>query len=122
MPSKNRRDKGERISIELLVDYGSEGNYLFDFCKDLGAGGVFIATKTPKDVGESLNLTFTLPDSKKTLKVNGTVMWSQAPRGDDSNSGMGVQFTDYDEDTRKALNEFVDRYAKLNPAKDTKSA
>lgn len=33
----NRND--QRIPIQLLVDYRSEGHYLFDFCKDLGAGG-----------------------------------------------------------------------------------
>lgn len=44
-PAEGR--SGRRIPIQLLVDYKSEGNYLFDFCRDLGTGGVFIQTNKP---------------------------------------------------------------------------
>lgn len=109
---KEKRDQGERIDVELLVDYNSGGNYLFDFCKDLGAGGIFIASEQPKEAGEDIELTFTIPDSKETLKLNGKVMWSQKPSASQSNPGMGVQFTDYDTEDRKSLESFVKRYSK----------
>lgn len=112
----NKRTKGERIPVELLVDYNSDGNYLFDFCKDLGAGGIFIASTKPKEVGEVIELTFTLPDSKETLKLKGKVMWSQKPSNKDSNSGMGVQFTDYNPEARLSLEDFVKRYSTAEKA------
>ena len=109
--SKNKRDKGERIAVELLVDYNSGGNYLFDFCKDLGAGGIFIATDSPKDTGETINLTFTIPDSKETLTIDGIVMWSQKPGPGEAKPGMGIQFSEYDSKSRKSLEDFVNRYS-----------
>ncbi len=59
----------QRVDIQLLVDYKSDGNYLFDFCKDLGSGGVFIQTKSPLPSGSPIDLTFTIPDSKETVKI-----------------------------------------------------
>lgn len=103
---------GRRIPIQLLVDYKSDGNYLFDFCRDLGTGGVFIQTNKPLPTGSSIDLTFTIPDSKETLTTKGTVIWVQNEAGSqsDSNVGMGVQFSGFSNDQRKVLEEFVKRY------------
>ena len=102
-----------RIPIHLLVDYKSEGHYLFDFCKDLGTGGVFIETQTPLSTGSELDLTFTLPDSKETVSTRAKVIWSQTPIAgrDDVNVGMGLQFTQFNDSQRKKLFDFVSRYS-----------
>jgi len=102
----------QRVPIQLLVDYKSEGNYLFDFCKDLGAGGVFIQTKSPLPQGSSVDLTFTIPDSKETLEATGKVIWVQpfVSGRNDLVPGMGVQFAGFGGDQRKTLEEFVSRY------------
>lgn len=34
--SKKSNREDTRVPIQLLVDYKSDGHYLFDFCKDLG--------------------------------------------------------------------------------------
>lgn len=103
---------GRRVPIQLLVDYKSGGNYLFDFCKDLGAGGVFIQTDKPLEMGSPIDLTFTIPDSKETLMTKGTVIWVQKPVADreDLSAGMGVQFSGFSTDQRALLEEFVQRY------------
>lgn len=107
------RQSGERIPVNLLVDYQSkEGHYLFDFCKDLGTGGVFIQTEAPLKQGEELDLTFTIPDSKKTLATKGKVMWVQ-PRVKDRPelmAGMGVQFVSFPKEHRAQLEEYIKRY------------
>ena len=107
----NRMD--HRVPIQLLVDYKSDGHYLFDFCRDLGTGGVFIETTSPLNAGAEIDLTFTIPDSKETLRTKAKVIWSQTPIAgrDDVNVGMGVQFTQFSEIERQKLNEFVTRYA-----------
>ena len=110
--SGNKRKEGDRINVELLVDYNAGGNYLFDFCKDLGAGGIFITTKEPQEAGEEIELTFTIPDNKKTVSLKGKVMWSQKPSSNQTTPGMGIQFIDYDKSARKSLEEFVKRYSK----------
>ncbi len=101
----------QRVPIQLLVDYQCGGNYLFDFCKDLGAGGVFIETNSPLDHGSEVKLVFTLPDSKETLEARGRVIWVQAKvPGKDLSPGMGVQFENFDNRQRKILEDFVARY------------
>lgn len=103
---------GRRIPINLLVDYRANGHYLFDFCKDLGTGGVFIETKTPLPQGSDVKLTFTLPDSKETLDASGKVIWVQSPieGRKDLTPGMGVQFNGFSTDQRALLENFVQRY------------
>ena len=109
----DNRTSGTRIPIQLLVDYKADGNYLFDFCKDLGEGGVFIETKNPKKQGSELELTFTIPDSKQTLSTKGKVIWVQEPieGRQDLTPGMGIQFESFDSNDRKTLEEFVRRYS-----------
>lgn len=103
----------ERVPVQLLVDYRSEGNYLFDFCRDLGAGGVFIETNKPLSHGSVVELTFTLPDSKETLEAKGRVIWVQGAVPEKSLvAGMGVQFEEFTPEQRVLLQEFVDRYQK----------
>lgn len=108
-----REDRTDhRVPIQLLVDYRSGGNYLFDFCRDVGSGGVFIETSKPLPMGAEMELTFTIPDSKETLRTVGKVIWSQAPIQDrkDITAGMGVQFTNFSEQNRKTLDQFISRY------------
>jgi type IV pilus assembly protein PilZ len=105
-----------RVPIQLLVDYRADGHYLFDFCRDLGTGGVFIETKQPLSTGSEIELTFTIPDSKETLRTKGKVIWSQSAVAgrEDINVGMGVQFTKFSESQRKTLDEFINRYGGKN--------
>jgi uncharacterized protein (TIGR02266 family) len=105
-----------RVPIQLLVDYNSGGNFLFDFCRDLGTGGVFIETAQPLATGSEIELTFTIPDSKETLRTSGKVIWSQGPiagRGNVS-VGMGIQFSAFNNTQRKTLDQFISRYGGNN--------
>lgn len=113
---KSLREDGrdhQRVPVQLLVDYRSEGNYLFDFCRDLGTGGVFIETTKPLSHGSVVELTFTLPDSKETLEAKGRVIWVQTAIPDKGlTAGMGVQFEEFTQEQRVLLQGFVDRYNK----------
>jgi type IV pilus assembly protein PilZ len=104
--------EGHRVPIQLLVDYKSEGHYLFDFCRDLGTGGVFIETKSPLGTGSTIELTFTIPDSKETLNAKGRVIWvqKQVENRNDLTPGMGVQFEKFSDSQKKQLDKFVERY------------
>ena len=112
-----------RVPVQLLVDYRSDGNYLFDFCRDLGVGGVFIQTKEPLPMGSEVALTFTLPDSKETLDAKGKVIWvqGQVEGRSEQSPGMGVQFDQFAPEQRELLEEFIARYGNRQ-SETTKSA
>ena len=113
----------QRVPVQLLVDYRSEGNYLFDFCRDLGTGGVFIETDKPLSHGSVVELMFTLPDSKETLEAKGRVIWVQGAVPEKQlRAGMGVQFEEFTPDQRRLLQEFVNRYSKTPGENKSKSA
>jgi uncharacterized protein (TIGR02266 family) len=111
---------GFRVPVQLLVDYRADGHYLFDFCRDLGTGGVFIQTTTPLITGADIELTFTIPDSKETLSTKGKVIWVQSVIADrpDLIPGMGVQFATFDVEQRETLERFVTRYAAAQTSTD----
>jgi molecular chaperone DnaK len=111
--------EGHRVPINLLVDYQSNGTYLFDFCRDLGTGGVFIETREPQPQGSTVKLTFTIPDSRETLHAEGQVIWVQhAVEGrEDLPPGMGIQFRNFSESQRNVLDAFVNRYHASNNRK-----
>ena len=102
----------QRVPIQLLVDYRSpNGSYLFDFCRDLGTGGVFIETKKPLEMGSDVSLVFTIPDSKETLEATGKVIWVQGEMPEkDMVAGMGVQFDAFSPEQRETLDKFIERY------------
>mgnify|MGYP001287212407 CR=1 FL=1 len=108
--SKGASSRNHRIPVQMLVSYKGKGNYLFDFSKNLGEGGVFIATDNPPPTGSKIDLMFTLPSGNETIEAEGLVMWTQEPIAErqELNAGMGVQFTDFKKDDRKRLAEFID--------------
>ncbi|MBF0440806.1 MAG: TIGR02266 family protein [Oligoflexales bacterium] len=132
--AKEKKDAriDQRIPIQLLVDYRCDGHYLFDFCKDLGTGGVFIETANPLSHGSRVDLTFTLPDSKETLETQGRVIWVQSAIPEKNlTPGMGVQFESFSPSQRKTLEDFLARYhgdktvkqpSKPTPLKEDKTA
>ena len=120
MAGKKDDRVNQRIPVPLLVDYKSpNGSYLFDFCKDLGTGGVFIETEKPLEPNSEVKLTFTLPDSKETLEANGKVLWVQTKvPGKDLTPGMGVQFNEFSAEQRKVMEDFIQRYHSGEKDKD----
>ena len=63
-------------------------------------------------MNSKINLTFTLPDSKETINVEGIVMWVQQKSIiKESVSGMGVQFVEFPNEDKLTLKKFVERYS-----------
>jgi uncharacterized protein (TIGR02266 family) len=105
------RRVGERIPVKMLVDYKSEGNYLFDFSYNLGTGGIFIHTQSILPRGSVVVMNFTLPETGEKFEIKGKVMWTQevAPEAEAS-TGMGVQFMDLSEKQRRVLADYVQQF------------
>ena len=74
-----------RIPCLIAVDYATQKRAYRDFMQDLSKGGVFIETREPGNIGESISLTFSLPNSQSHFKMTGKIIRSD-------NNGIGIQF------------------------------
>jgi hypothetical protein len=98
-----------RSPVELPVHVADatnsvNGQIQFD-TQDLSVGGAFVRSDLLFEVGEILNLTFTLPDGQR-ISARGKVARVARDMGDDGVPGMGIEFvhlTDADRDAILAL-------------------
>ena len=94
---KEQRDDA-RIPCLIAVDYSTQKRVYHDFIQDLSKGGVFIETREPFRMGETISLTFSMPNSQKHFKMTGKIVRS-------ADGGVGVQFntklTQYQEEIIK---------------------
>ena len=75
----------KRVPVFTPVDYAVEGRAYQDFVRNVGAGGVFIETPEHFSVGQTVSLTFSLPNYPKVIKVTGEIIRT-TPKG------VGIEF------------------------------
>jgi len=75
----------KRVPVFTSVNYAVEGRAYQDFVRNVGAGGVFIETSEHFSVGQSVSLTFSLPNYSRVIKITGEIMRT-TPKG------VGVEF------------------------------
>jgi hypothetical protein len=98
-----------RSPVELPISISDaanrvEGHIEFN-TQDLSVGGAFIRSDLLFEVGEELQLDFTLPDGR-AVRARGKVVRVARDSGDDVIPGMGIAFsalTDADRDAIRAL-------------------
>jgi len=111
--NESRDNKAPRKSLkaELRVSYGpSNGTLLTGFCIDLSAGGLYLQTDFPLEVGERLILRFTLPDQAKSVSCNSRVAWVNTKKNKlrpESPPGAGIQFIDISLEEVKSIYRFL---------------
>jgi type IV pilus assembly protein PilZ len=109
--SDNRRKGGDRLPVEVKVDYRTVGSFITDYTKNISRGGVFIRTSLPLEVGERIRLRITLPDGDAPFALDGVVKWTSTLRDREKHPpGMGVEFTNFTEEVRLQLERLVGNY------------
>ncbi|MGI5864401.1 MAG: TIGR02266 family protein [Myxococcales bacterium] len=114
-PSNKRRS--ERLQHELLVAYRTVDGFITDWATNISKGGLFINSRAPLPVGTTVRLIVSLPDTAFPFDLTGKV----TRVSDFSNSaneapGMGIEFTDVDEEKRARIERFVDKLRRELPA------
>lgn len=105
------RRRAPRVLVDLEVDYAGEDNYLFAYITDISVTGIFIRTTTPEPPGTHLNLRF------GAIEAEGEVIWINPYRPgapDNLHPGMGVRFSELDDEIRDQLLELIRRFAYLS--------
>ncbi len=123
--SGKERRREPRVLLNIEVDYSSEDTFLFAYITDMSNRGIFIHTNTPEPIGTLLNLDFALPGEEGRLAVEGEVMWVNTFRPGDFeniNPGMGVRFTEIEDDQQRQITKLVQRIAYLEDTADPNSA
>ena len=90
-----------RKSCMLGADYKVEGHKYEGFMLDISPAGAFIETGEPFTAGQQIELSFSLPNNPKQLKVIGGILWKGM-------LGIGVKFDDIAADQAELIKAFME--------------
>jgi uncharacterized protein (TIGR02266 family) len=80
----------------------------FGYARNIGRGGVFIATPKKRDVGEIHEIQFVLPGLERTFRCRARVVWLRSYRHDSLDSpGFGLEFIDLPQEDGLAIEAWV---------------
>ncbi|MBI5562726.1 MAG: PilZ domain-containing protein [Deltaproteobacteria bacterium] len=104
-----RRNLRGQIIVLKVKGEDARGAF-FGYAKTIGAGGMFITSVNPRNVGEEFTLSFTVTEADITVRCRAVVVWCQEfdPMRKQE-PGMGIRFLDIAEETRAAITEWAGR-------------
>jgi Tfp pilus assembly protein PilZ len=84
------------MTLRVELEYDARGETHRAVATTLGAGGLFVATEDPLDVGTALLARFRLAPDGTLHEIAGRVVWNHAKHDDPPTQtcGMGVSFAD----------------------------
>jgi Tfp pilus assembly protein PilZ len=101
------------LKAELQIDGGQREGYL----TNIGSGGAFLAIENPPKIGTDVTLRALLPWSLGELRAQTRVVWCNDPDSSKTAgspiTGAGLAFTKLDADSQRALELYLQRFAKL---------
>ena len=89
-----------RTSCMLSIDYKVEGHNYESFMLDISPAGAFIESGEAFTAGQQIDLSFSLPNSPRQLKITGEILWKGL-------LGIGVKFDDIAHDQAELINAFM---------------
>ena len=97
LPTTNDTRRFRRIAVRILVDYVSDKGLCCDYAITLGAGGLFVETDDPPEIGRSLKMRFHLPNGEELHEIEGLVVWQSKLTSKNAQihaPGFGFRFSD----------------------------
>lgn len=113
-PGSGERRSATRVPVDVWVEESRERETYFQRGANLSVGGIFLDRSIPHPLGTVMALKFTLPGESAPIQVRGTIVNVALGEGEADGSagpGMGVAFTDMDDDTRARIARFVAAHA-----------
>ncbi|MBI5892247.1 MAG: TIGR02266 family protein [Deltaproteobacteria bacterium] len=103
---EEQRRQHIRFPVCISVKYSGNSFDYCDYILNISSNGVFIMTDKPMQIGEHIKMQFNIPHNKVLVELTGRVVWvnkqnNKHPRG------MGIEFIDYPEYSKKMLEEYL---------------
>jgi uncharacterized protein (TIGR02266 family) len=102
--------RSTRVHHEVMVGVSSAEGTFSGWGTNLSAGGVFVNSHHAPPIGTRVSVLLQLPGHAE-CKLNGRVAWAQASGPGVDEPGMGIEFVEPDESTRKLVGEMVEKLA-----------
>jgi type IV pilus assembly protein PilZ len=95
--SRRRQRRFRRRKVRVLVDFQDGTGIQYEYATTLCAGGLFIETEEPVEIGTPLKVRFRLPECDGVHEIEARVAWHQriTPGAPTTRTpGMGIEFLD----------------------------
>jgi type IV pilus assembly protein PilZ len=95
--SRRRERRFRRRAVRVLVDFQGSTGIHYEYATTLCAGGLFIETEEPIEIGTPIRVRFRLPESDRVHEIEGRVAWHQRVTSGAPTTrapGMGIEFVD----------------------------
>lgn len=106
--STSRRFK--RNTVEIKMDYRTDGEWVQGVSGNVSQGGVFIASDTPPEIGQMVDIQLYFPRRDNPISARGKVRWINEGEASPLNpvipQGAGVQFKEITSEDE----EFISKY------------
>jgi Tfp pilus assembly protein PilZ len=96
-----------RYAVELAVTVTSEHNFYDGLVRDMGVAGVLIATYTPHQIGELIDLSIRLSREGQPITAVGEVRWTRQYVAGGTDPGIGVKFLTISPCDQGRIEEFL---------------
>lgn len=108
-PKGVERRRYPRVPLNLLIQYRFDTfeDFISEYASDISEGGMFIRTDEMREEGAMIYLQFALKDGTKLIEGLGRVVRVNPP-GEEAPQGIGVEFVNFDEDSRALITAIVD--------------
>ncbi|MBN2497818.1 MAG: TIGR02266 family protein [Deltaproteobacteria bacterium] len=108
------RRQHTRVYVGLLVRvrYENVEQFVENFATNISAGGIFIQSRKLYPAGTLLKFEIQLKSGQSVLRGRGKVAWAREPSlpgAQPQLPGMGVRFTQLDEDSRRLIRRMIDK-------------
>jgi hypothetical protein len=106
MATQHVRRRYQRFEVEITFKafFDEVDDLVAMYTRDVSKGGMLIATELPLSVGSPIHVNLVHPATHAEFPLSCVV---RRVVNDSSGRGLGVEFTDHDEDARQRLWEFV---------------
>jgi uncharacterized protein (TIGR02266 family) len=103
--------KDPRYETSLKVVYETPSDYVMDYTQNISAGGLYVSSSRPPEVGATLRLRLYPPGETIPIELPGEVAWSR------TGQGFGIRFVGLEDPARGRLDSLLRQTAASKSAR-----